>query len=248
MVRSGKLLARSQASRPTTRSKSKLRTRRTAGKSRRSKRGESASLSRSRQPEGMTLEAWQLELRRQHGREQPFLLKNLGTEPVFSEFQVANPARKSLYRVAIRGTSPGENFCSCPDFATNALGTCKHIEFTLARLEKKRGGKQALKAGFLPPYSEVCVLYGARREVHFRPGSECPRELARLAARHFNAESRLDDEAFDRFDDFLTAAARIDHDLRVYDDVRALVAAHRDETLRRERLAQAFRAAFAARR
>jgi predicted nucleic acid-binding Zn finger protein len=34
---------------------------------------------------------------------------------------------------------PGGNFCSCPDYAMNDLGTCKHLEFTLARLEKKRG-------------------------------------------------------------------------------------------------------------
>ena len=75
------------------------------------------------------------------GREQSFKLERLSEEPVFSEFAVANPQTGGRYRVAIRGTGVGENFCSCFDFATNDLGTCKHIEFTLARLEARRGGK-----------------------------------------------------------------------------------------------------------
>ena len=84
-------------------------------------------LSRLHRPEGLTLEAWQAALRRQFGREQRFTLRNLGTDPVFSEFQVGNPQSRATYRVAIRGSAPGRNFCSCPDFATNDLGTCKHI-------------------------------------------------------------------------------------------------------------------------
>src|ERR1700749_1584491 len=82
---------------------------------------------------------WQCGLRRQFGREQAFGLENLGSEPCFSEFRVSNPVSKSSYRVAIRGRGPGGNFCSCPDYVTNELSTCKHIEFTLACLEKKRG-------------------------------------------------------------------------------------------------------------
>jgi hypothetical protein len=50
----------------------------------------------------MSLEAWQIELRRQFGREQAFKLKNLGDQPVFSDFQVTNPQSKSTYRVATR--------------------------------------------------------------------------------------------------------------------------------------------------
>src|SRR2546428_2046955 len=70
-------------------------------------------------PEDMALEDWQRELRHQFGRQQDFVLKNIGTHPVFSEFQVTNPENNNTYRVAIRGSQPGENFCSCPDFATN---------------------------------------------------------------------------------------------------------------------------------
>src|SRR5438067_7159580 len=93
----------------------------------RSQQRKAAKLSRQHKPEGMSLEDWQIELRRQFGREQPFKLKNLGEEKIFSEFEVTNPISRNAYRVHIRGARPGDNFCACPDFATNTLGTCKHI-------------------------------------------------------------------------------------------------------------------------
>src|SRR5438309_7540325 len=77
-------------------------------------------LSRLHKPEGMSLEEWQAGLRRQFGREQKLAVKNIGRQPFFSEFEVTNPQTKQKYRVAIRGIRPGENFCSCPDFATNS--------------------------------------------------------------------------------------------------------------------------------
>src|SRR5438067_5955733 len=126
----------------------------------RSQQRKAAKLSRLYKPENMSLEDWQIELRRQFGRDQDFSLKNLGEHPIFSEFEVTNPQNKNRYRVSIRGAGVGDNFCSCADFATNELGTCKHIEFTLAYLEQQRGGAKALQAGFQPPYSEVFLQYG----------------------------------------------------------------------------------------
>jgi hypothetical protein len=61
----------------------------------------------------VAVDDWQAELRRQFGREQPFLLENIGSEPVFSEFAGTNPESGGRYRVAIRGSSKGENFCAC---------------------------------------------------------------------------------------------------------------------------------------
>ncbi len=126
-------------------------------------------LSRLRKPEEMSLDDWQVALRRQYGREQKFRLKNLGEDPIFSEFEVTNPETQRTYRVAIRGYALGENFCTCPDFAVNTLGTCKHIEFTLAKLARKRGAKPALAAGYQPTFSEIYLQYGARRVVVATP-------------------------------------------------------------------------------
>ena len=148
-------------------------------------------ISRLRKPDEMSLEQWQVALRRQFGREQDFKLKNIGDEPIFSEFEVTNPETHRTYRVAIRGCGLGENFCSCPDYAVSTLGTCKHIEFALAKLARKRGAKRALALGFRPTYSQVYLHYGARREVIFQGGTECPQSLKTYPRRYFDDRNRL---------------------------------------------------------
>lgn len=80
----------------------------------------------------MSLEEWQRRLRKQFASEQPFRIENIGEHPIFSDFRVTNPARGSVHRVAIRSAEPGRNYCSCADFRTNHLGTCKHIALRAA--------------------------------------------------------------------------------------------------------------------
>jgi len=195
---------------------------------------------RLRKPQDVTLESWQVALRRQFGREQRFRLKNIGSEPVFSEFEVTNPGTGKTYRTAIRGREAGCNYCSCPDFAVNTLGTCKHIEFMLGRLERQRGGRAALKTGFHPPYSEVFLRYGAKREVVFRPGRECPLPLRRLAQHYFDEKSILRPDRFADFEEFLKANNSNSHETRCYDDAIAFVAQVRDAERLKKRVAKMF--------
>ncbi len=202
-------------------------------------------LSRLRKPDDMSLQAWQVALRRQFGREQDFELKNLDRQPIFSEFEVTNPETKRTYRVAIRGAGLGENYCGCPDFAVNTLGTCKHIEFTLERVGRKRGAKKALALGFQPEYSQVYLQYGAQREVVFRPGTECPTQLKTYARRYFDGQNRLQPEAFARFHTFLKKTAPLlgqygQHECRCYDDALEFIAEIRDRAASQRRIAEAF--------
>jgi superfamily II DNA or RNA helicase len=195
---------------------------------------------RSRKPSEMTVDEWQIALRREFGREQDFKLKNIGNEPIFSEFLVTNPASGGTYKVAIRGQRPGENYCSCPDFAVNALGTCKHVEFALAKLERKRGAKKAFQEGFLPSYSSVFLSYGAQREVRFRPGKDCPSALLDHAAEFFDDAGVLLPKSYARFHKFIRKAPLDGHDLRCYEDALQFIARVRDDIQRRERVAKAF--------
>ena len=199
-------------------------------------------LSRQRRPGEMPVEDWQRALRRQFGREQNFWLENIGDDPVFSEFAVTNPESGRRYRVAIRGAKPGDNYCACPDFATNDLGTCKHIEFTLARLAAKRGGAAALKRGFQAPYSELFLDYTGLRRVRLRLADVCPAALRAKAGRLFAiAEDRcLPPKRFADLPAFLDAARKTGHDLRCHDDALAFLAEHRDAETRTRLLDQAY--------
>jgi len=173
------------------------------------------------------------------GWSKKFRLENVGDHAVFSDFQVTNPQSKQTYRVVIRG-GLADNICSCPDFATNTLGTCKHIEFTLAKLRRRAGAKAALQEGFRPSYSEVYLRYGAQREVRLRLPEDRPAALDRLVKDFFDAGGVLRPEAFTRFEHFLSASGKIDPDLRCHEDVLGFIAEVRDRDHRRRRLEQTF--------
>jgi superfamily II DNA or RNA helicase len=211
-----------------------------SGRKKRRREAKSPKLSRVIQPADLSLVNWQIELRRQFGREQRYKLTNLESEAVFSTFEVLNPQSKGRYRVTIRGSRPGDNFCTCPDFVTNSLGTCKHVEFVLSRLARKPGAKTALRQGFTPEYSQVLLRYGARREVVFKAGAQCPPELAKLAQKYFGADGGLSADAFPRFEKFLSESARLETDLRCGDDVLAFVAEVRDRETRAKTIDDAF--------
>lgn len=223
---------------PTSRKSPKVST----AKARRPTKAAEPRLSRTRRPPDIAVADWQTALRRQFGREQNFGLKNLGSEPFFSDFAVHNPASNSRYRVAIRGTWLGQNFCTCADFATNDLGTCKHIEFTLAKLAAKRGGKATLARGMVAEYSEIWLDYAGARHVRFRAGQGCPVPLLAHAKRLFEASAgwALPWDRLDKLDAFVQAAQTSGHELRCYDDVWQFVAQIRDAEHRQRTLDQAY--------
>ncbi|MHB1530122.1 MAG: DEAD/DEAH box helicase, partial [Acidiferrobacteraceae bacterium] len=199
-------------------------------------------LSRTHVPTDLAPVDWQRALRRQFGREQSFGLENLGSEPFFSDFRVRNPQSKTHYRVAIRGLRPDDNFCSCPDYATNELGTCKHIEFTLARLEKKRGARSVFARGYQPPFSELYLRNEGGRTIHFRAGTECPPAARTVAAVLFDRARgwALPEDRFGELERFVAAVAKSNHELRAYDDALDFVASRRDAERRAVALARLF--------
>jgi superfamily II DNA or RNA helicase len=199
-------------------------------------------LSRTHAPAGLSPVDWQRGLRRQFGREQAFGLENLTSEPFFSEFQVSNPVSKSSYRVAIRGKGPGGNFCSCPDYATSELGTCKHIEFTLAQLEKKRGAKAVFARGYHPAFSELYLRNEGRCRIQFRAGTDCPLALREAAAALFDIDhdGMLPDDRYGELESFMAAASKSGHEFRAYDDALDFIAGRRDADRRAAKLAKLF--------
>jgi superfamily II DNA or RNA helicase len=199
-------------------------------------------LSRIHAPADLSLVDWQRGLRRQFGREQAFGLENLTSEPFFSEFRVSNLASKSSYRVAIRGMGPGGNFCSCPDYATSELGTCKHIEFTLARLEKKRGAKAAFARGYQPAFSELYLRNDGRRRIHFRAGTDCPQAFREAAAALFDLkqDGMLPGDRLGALESFMATVSKSGHEFRAYADALDFIAGSRDAERRAAKLEELF--------
>jgi hypothetical protein len=60
-------------------------------------------------------------------------------------------ARRNSGLFLFAGHFSAEDSGSEQQYAINNLGTCKHIEFTLAQLMKKRSAQKAFSSAYLPP-------------------------------------------------------------------------------------------------
>ena len=75
--------------------------------------------------------------REERSRKEKFKLQSRDPEKPWTDYIVTSATSGKSYRVALRGRERGVSYCSCPDFRTNTLGTCKHIMFALRRAERK---------------------------------------------------------------------------------------------------------------
>ena len=117
----------------------------------------------------------QIDIRRRRAAEGQFRIQNLGRNRVFSDYQISNPASGGQYRVSIRGFDVGDNTCECPDFRTNTLGTCKHIEAVLASLREETPPQlRRRKAAVTHP--EIYLHYGEQLRIglHLPPRHSDP--------------------------------------------------------------------------
>ncbi len=151
----------------------------------------------------MPVDAWQRALRRQFAETQNFTLKNIGSHSIFSDLEVHNPRSGNTYKVAVRSEEAGLNFCTCPDFKINTLGTCKHVEFTLSSLKSINENKALFKRGYQRPYSSVTLRYGEERKAVLRIGPEHAKEIGQMSQGYFDKDGVLLPAAYDRFEEFL---------------------------------------------
>ena len=64
-------------------------------------------------------------------------LTSMNKATPWTDYTVTSHLSGKTYRVSLRGVEAGQSYCSCPDFASNHLGTCKHILYALARIKKR---------------------------------------------------------------------------------------------------------------
>ena len=107
---------------------------------------------------------------------------------------VTNPKTEQQYKVVYRGANSQWNYCSCFDFRTSQLGTCKHIE----ALKLTFGGRRKVHRE-LPPYSSVYIDYRQGRQVRIRIGCDNSEAFKMLANDYFDEHLALKPAAYAHF-------------------------------------------------
>ncbi|HEX6506008.1 MAG TPA: DEAD/DEAH box helicase, partial [Chloroflexota bacterium] len=117
----------------------------------------------SRSEEALVAQA--LAEREERARTEKMRLTSLDTREMWTDYTVTNAASGKSYRVALRGWTPGESYCSCPDFRKNTLGTCKHIFHALDKA--RRRFPESVRAR---PYRQrdICVHLSYSKDLELR--------------------------------------------------------------------------------
>jgi hypothetical protein len=100
-----------------------------------------------------------IEERRERARAERMKVKSADPDLPWTDYAVSSTVSGKTYRVAMRGREPGDSYCSCPDFRTNTLGTCKHILHVLAKLNRRFTHAQ-LKRPYKRKTISIHIRYG----------------------------------------------------------------------------------------
>lgn len=80
-----------------------------------------------------------LDERRKRADQETMRVRSLDASTPWTDYVVTSHNTGKAYRVALRGNEPHQSYCSCPDFRTNGLGTCKHIMHVSGKALKRFG-------------------------------------------------------------------------------------------------------------
>jgi len=111
-------------------------------------------------------------------REEKFRLRSDDPKRPWTDYLITSGTSGKTYRVALRGDEPGQSFCTCPDFRTNTLGTCKHILYTLSRV-KHRFSEGTRGRPYVPSHFAVYLRYGEEVSLHL----QAPQKISAVARR-----------------------------------------------------------------
>lgn len=111
--------------------------------------------------------------REKRSRDEAFRLKSTNPKRPWTDYLLTSVRSGKTYRLAMRGLDRGSSYCSCPDFRTNRLGTCKHLMYAERRLREKFTRRQ-LQRPYRPTEFAVHLKYGESITLHL----ETPPSLA----------------------------------------------------------------------
>lgn len=180
-------------------------------------------------PEGMTLEQWQIALRQQAAMKEAFVISEDMEVDGPGYYKVINRTTKKMYRVVYRGEESHWNFCSCMDFKTSRLGTCKHIEGVKLWISGHRKRVHTER----PAYTSMYLSYRGERKVCLRIGTNHEAEFHELAKQYFTPDGVMRPEVADYIFDFVKDALRIDNTFRWYSDALSFLIEQRDRKHRK---------------
>lgn len=97
--------------------------------------------------------------REKRAAEEKMRVRSTNPERPWTDYVVTSELSGRTYRVALRGLSSGQSFCTCPDFRTNRMETCKHVLHVHAKV-KKRFSSAKINSPYRRKRTSLSLSYG----------------------------------------------------------------------------------------
>lgn len=120
--------------------------------------------------------------RLERAKTEKFRLRSADRNVPWTDYLVTSAQSGKTYRVALRGEERGDSYCSCPDFRTNTLGTCKHILYTLGRV-KARFPQSVRRVPYRRKDLSLHMHYGHELSLRWGFPRKLPAELVPILGR-----------------------------------------------------------------
>lgn len=197
-----------------------------------SKRAPRPKMNHLKCPQGLSVEEWQIALRVRAAEREKLMVRPVDKAKE-GYFTVVNPNSGNSYSVVYRGPHSAWNYCSCPDFRTNRLRTCKHIEAVGLADDGKYVGKHYR----LPQRTTIYLDYKGERRVRIRPSDEHRMDLQQALTPYVDREWVIPESSFGDFADILGIIRKIDCNVKCFDDAFDYIIDNRESQRRKNILA-----------
>ena len=111
-----------------------------------------------------------------------------------------------IYALTIRDFERSSGYCSCPDFKTNKLGTCKHLIFARKQISRSYP-VQKLTQTQPYPFVEIFADPHNNYQITYFYKDKLTLGVASLLEKHFRGQRHISPENYPQFLEFLEAAA-----------------------------------------
>jgi len=149
-------------------------------------------------------------------------------EPIIGDGGIGTWSARSVkgrgrrYEVEIRSLDEPLNSCTCPDYAHNMLGTCKHIEAALHRIRKRHRVRRTRAEARRLTFVHLDRGTEAGPAVAVHRGAGVSDDLTAVLDRHFRADGRIRGAMPDAFYALQRDLEDVDGELHIGAEVVAL--------------------------
>jgi superfamily II DNA or RNA helicase len=127
-------------------------------------------------------------------------------ENIYGVHQLTSASGK-VYHITIRDYDRNIGYCSCPDFQTNKLGTCKHLIYAQRHIKKRYPVEKLTQTQPYPFVEIFCDPHNDYQITYFYK-DQLPLEVATLLTKYFKGRKFLTRDDYLEFLPFLDAAAQ----------------------------------------